>query len=179
MTTIYCSQKLEKFLGGVDKKTVAAEESPLGDWNGHSFHVNGKRCLLFLNSRTCYSLVITAILKKRLVNFPDFFRERLVRQLNDDFSLTEGTEILVRRRLWEIAICSTNNNRSVTSTMNQHVSALPHYALRFGPVDTWNDIAMSGVLNEAPVSAKVWANKGTPGYFLPKEATAELLATLK
>lgn len=178
MVTVFCSQKLESFLGKIEAELATTSEPHLGNWNGHSFHIDGKRCLIFLNSRNCYSVLITAILKKKVGDFGMFFRERLIRQLNDDFQLTEKTEVLVRQQLRTIQVCRTNNNRNVNGTMNQHVLALPYYTERFGPVEDWNELEMSRLLNDTPVSARVPANTDKSGYFSPREAMGALVSGL-
>lgn len=177
-TIVFCSQKLESFLGKVKGELTAGLEPHLGNWNGHSFHIDGKRCLIFLNSRTCYSVLITAILKKKIGDFRIFFRERLIQQLNDDFRLTEKSEVLVRQQLSNFHLCRTNNNRNVNGTMNQHVLALPYYTERFGPVEDWNELEMSRLLNDTPVSARVSANIDKSGYFWPNEAMGGLVDSL-
>ena len=175
MITVFCSKKLEKFLGEVDVKSAAEGVPLLGNWNGHSFHVTGKRCLLFLNSKTCYCVLVSAVLKKDIGNFREFFKERLVRQFMDDFKLGEMGEEILRHHLKNIRLSATNNDKSVLGTMNQHVQVMPYYTTRFGPVETWDDVSLSCLLNEVPVSAKVWANRDKSHYFFPREAMGELL----
>ena len=179
MINIFCSKKLEKFLGEVDV-TGAKEEVPLlGNWNGHSFHVTGKRCLLFLNSKTCYCVLISAVLKKDIGNFGEFFKERLVRQFMDDYKLDESKEVLLRHHLKDIRLSATNNDKSVLGTMNQHVKVMPYYTTtRFGPVEMWDDVALSCLLNEVPCSGKVWARKKKSSHFFPREAMSELLEAM-
>ena len=174
MITVFCSKKLEKFLGEVNVKSAAEDMPLLGNWNGHSFHVNGKRCLLFLNSKTCYCVLVSAVLKKDIGSFGEFYQERLIRQFMDDFKLRESEEILLRRHLKDIRLSATNNDKSVLGTMNQHVQVMPYYITRFGPVETWDDVSLSCLLNEVPSSAKVWAKRDR-SYFDPREAMGELL----
>jgi hypothetical protein len=174
MTTIFCSQKLEKFLGKIVMPSKDTTEPHLGNWNGQSVHVGGKRCMIFLNSKTCYVVLVTAILKKDVEPFPEFFRERLVRQFMDDFQLTEKMEVLLRRELSDIRVCPTNNNRNVIGMMNQHVPVLPYY-LRWGPVEQWDELKMSYILNGVPSKADVWARKRKYELFNTREAMGELL----
>jgi hypothetical protein len=178
MTTIFCSGKLEKFLGKVDVAGSADSEPLLGNWNGHSTHVDRKRCLIFLNSKTCYVVLITAVVKKDLGNFADFFKERLVHQLTDDFKLPEGKEVQLRRELSNIKVAGTNNNKNVLATMNKHVQVLPYYLSRFGPVENWDELSMSYLLNEVPCGANVWARKKKYQSFDPREAMGELLSAM-
>ena len=60
--------------------------------------------------------------------------------------------------------------------MNQHLLGIPHYMAQFdGPVEGWDDLYISHLLNDTPVSAKVWANRDKSRYFFPREAMAELV----
>lgn len=179
MITVFCSKKLEKFLGEVDVGRGEEDVPLLGNWNGHSFHVTGKRCLLFLNSKTCYCVLISAVLKMDIDNFEEFFKERLIRQFMEDFNLGENKEVLLRHHLKDIRISATNNDKSVLGTMNQHVKVMPYYTTtRFGPVETWDNVSLSCLLNEVPVSAKVWAKEREGPYFSPRNAMRELLEAM-
>ena len=103
----------------VEPTQLTDPEPMLGDWNGHSFHAIGKRCLIFLNSKTCYSMLVSNVLKRKLGDFSTFFRESLIQQLNYDFSLPEGREVLIRQQLSKLRISGTNNHRNVIGTMNE------------------------------------------------------------
>jgi hypothetical protein len=91
--TIYCSKKLEIFLGQTSELIRPTDKTTFGDWNGHLFTVDRKKCLIFMNNRTCYSVVMTNIQKRNTKDFGQIFKERLIRQLNHDIKLTEGQEI--------------------------------------------------------------------------------------
>jgi hypothetical protein len=61
--------------------------------------------------------------------------------------------------------------------MNQHVSVLPYY-LGWGPVEQWDELKMSYLLNEVPTKADVWARKGKNKMFDVREAMGELLKAM-
>jgi hypothetical protein len=174
MTTVYCSKKLDNFLKcTVPSDPAQAGPNLLGNWNGHYFHADGKRCMLFLNDKTCYSLLVVNALKRRIGNFKDFFKERVVRQLSEDFKLSERSEILIRKSLGPIDVRASNNNRNINGTMNRLVLAVKERPLHFG---TFDDFALSYWLNETPLTTKVLANREKSGYFFPREAMGELVA---
>lgn len=117
--------------------------------------------------------------KAKLGDIRRAFRERLIQQLNHDFPLTEAQEVSIRNQLSEIRVCKTNNDRNVIGTMNQWIYTLPYYGSRFGPVEAWDELFISHLLNDTPVTAKVWANKDRSGYFTPREAMKKLVSELK
>jgi hypothetical protein len=94
--TIYCSKKLETFLGKITPTIHPTDPSILGDWNGHLFTIDRKKCLIFMNNKTCYSVVMTNVLKKDAKNFGQVFKNRLFRQLYHDLTLNERQEIKIR-----------------------------------------------------------------------------------
>jgi hypothetical protein len=55
---------------------------------------------------------------------------------------------------------------------------LPYY-LKWGPVDQWDELSMSYLLNEVPMKADVWARKRKYQLFDTREAMGELLAAIK
>jgi hypothetical protein len=63
--------------------------------------------------------------------------------------------------------------------MNQFVATLQYYIPRFGPVEEWDELYISHLLNETPVGAKVWAKKNKTPYFMPKDAMLKLISVLK
>lgn len=180
MVTVFCSNTLAKFLGNVTRVSAADEVPLLGNWNGHSFHVAGKRCLLFLNSKTCYCVLVSAVLKKDLGDFEEFFTERVIRQLMHDFKLDERGEVLLRHHLKDIRLSAANNDKSVLGTMNQHIKVMPYYTTpRFGPVEAWDVVSLSSLLSDVPATAKVWARKKGMSHFFPRDAMGELLEVMK
>ncbi len=97
----------------------------------------------------------------------------------DDFRLGERGEALLRYHLKDIRLSATNNDRSVMGTMNQHIQVMPYYTTyRFGPVETWDVVSLSCLLNEVPVSANVWAKERKGPYFSPRETMGELLKSM-
>src|SRR5688572_25887935 len=116
--TIYCSKKLETFLGKVEPTTQSTPSIVFGDWNGHVFTLDKRKCLILTSNQTCYSLVTTQLLKKHVSDFGRFFKERLLRQLDYDFKLNERQEVNVRNELTDLVICKSNGDRRIITTIN-------------------------------------------------------------
>lgn len=137
--TIYCSKKLETFLGLTSQTIKPEEKAVLGDWNGHLFTVHRKRCLIFMNNRTCYSIVFTHVQKKNLKNFGQVFKERLIKQFDHDLELGEKQEIKLRNVLSEIVLTKSNNDKKIIGTINHQVENLKYnnYGDR---VENWDEL---------------------------------------
>ena len=118
MANIYCTKKLEKILG---KKLIEeeGEPSPLGNWNPNVFYVSGKKCLLMMNDKSYYSIVLINIQKKDFLNFHNLFIERFLQQLdNDNIEFPYAATPKIMNNLAPHFL-KTNNNRKVLGTMKE------------------------------------------------------------
>lgn len=173
--TVYCSKKLESFLGEIPSTSEQPERSVFGDWNGHLFTVDRKRCLLFMNSKTCYSVMMKNVYKKDLKDFGQVFKERLIRQLDYDVRINEKQEVIVRKELANIVLRKSNNNKKIIGTMNHHIENLKYNNYQ-GGIDNWDEIEVTSILNDYLMTTKIAANTGTNGnYFIPVELMRELI----
>lgn len=173
--TIYCSKKLETFLGQVNHSTKTKENSIFGDWNGHLFTVDRKRCLIFMNNRTCYSIVFTNVQKKNLKDFGLVFKERLIRQLDHDLELTEKQEIKLRNDLGDIELTKSNNDKKIIGTINHHVENLKYHNYGDG-VENWDEFQVTETINSYLVGTKILPDrKRNRDFFRPIELMMELV----
>lgn len=171
--TIYCSKKLETFLGQIIQTVQSTESSNLGDWNGHLFTIDRKKCLIFMNSKTCYSLIMTNVLKKDVKDFGQVFKERLIRQLDHDLNITERQETKFRKELGDIVISKSNNDKKILGTINHHIENLKYN--NFG-TENWDDINVTGILNGYLVGTKLTIDrKRNRDFFRPIELMQELV----
>jgi hypothetical protein len=173
--TIYCSKKLETFLGQITQTIQPTEPSDLGDWNGHLFTIDRKKCLIFMNNKTCYSVVMTNVLKKDLKDFGQVFKERLIRQLDHDLNINEGQEIKFRKELGVIGLSKSNNDKKIIGTINHHVDNLK-YNNYGGGVQTWDEVKVTGILNDYLVGTKITVDrKRNRDFFRPIELMQEFV----
>ena len=75
---IFCSVKLQKFLGSPLKDMTIVDPGNKWGWNAHLFYTERKKCLIFVNKHTYYSLFIPDLLKKDVENFENLFVNRLM-----------------------------------------------------------------------------------------------------
>jgi hypothetical protein len=172
---IYCSKKLEAFLGPITSITHQTESSKFGDWNGHFFSISRKNCLIFMNNKTCYSVVMTNVLKKDIKDFGQVFRERLIRQLDHDLELDEAQEIKIREDCSNILLNRSNNDKKIIGSINQQVDNLKYNNYGAG-IENWNDIEVTGILNRHLLGTKIAANSKAGGdFFRPIDLITELV----
>ena len=174
--TIYCSKKLESFLGRIAHTTCQpANPSIFGNWNGHLFTINRRKCLIFMSNKTCYSFIMTNVYKKDVIDFEQVFKERFIRQLDHDLNINENQEIKIRRELGMIALDKSNNDKKIIGTINHHVESLkyPDYQ---GGIENWDDVKLSGILNEDLLGTKIIVHQRNYGnYFSPIDLVRELI----
>ncbi|MCZ8332075.1 MAG: hypothetical protein O9282_12255 [Flavobacterium sp.] len=172
---IYCSKKLEVFLGKRIITESINENSIYGDWNGHLFTVKRKKCLLFMNNRTCYSLLFVNVNKKSLKDFGFHFKERLISQLSNDLNISESIEVKLRKDFNNIEIVNTNNDKKIIGTINHHIENLKYYYYD-GNIENWDEFKMTKELNDYLVGTKLFTElRRNRDFIRPIELMAELL----
>lgn len=95
------------------------DDSMLGNWCANIFYINRKKCIIFMNERSYFSVIIFSVTKSDLGNIYSRFREELGRVLLDeDF---EGATI--QKIVNDLKRVSFGNitNKSILGTMNNHV----------------------------------------------------------
>jgi hypothetical protein len=173
---IYCSKRLETFLRQTTPAVPPPIESKLGDWNGHFFTVKRKQCIVVMNNKSCYSVILLNIVKKDVNDFARVFKERFIEQLNFDLPLKESQEILIRQALGEITIARSNNDKRIFGTINHHVEILKLIGDRDGGIENTYVLRQNHNLNIMPVTAKIEVpNRRFKQFFVPKDVMADLI----
>ena len=94
MSRIYCTKKFQSFVGQVDEKLPSDfNEISINDWNAHLFFLDKRKCLVFVNNLTFYTIFLTDLLKNDLKNIDLIFKERLQKQLVND-KIIENSELV-------------------------------------------------------------------------------------
>jgi hypothetical protein len=89
----------------------------------------------------------------------------LVRQLNDDFKLSETVEASIRHELAQIRICRSNNNRRVNGIVKDILGLLKFYIWQMGSFEPADEPNIACLLNNRPIGAKVWARNNAEFYY--------------
>jgi len=174
MTHIYCSNKLEPFIGKVEPLPKDLPDNHFGSWNGHVFSIERRKNLIFTNDKTAYSFLLLDVVKKDIKDFRAVFREHLIQQLENDLHINEAQENNLRRELNEIKIHPTNNNKRIAGVINECVLSLKLHAELKGGLSQLYDVIHGQYLNSGLSKAKLELNKDQ--YFHPKDLMRDLLA---
>jgi len=163
MTRVYCTKKLKEFIGDVDETLpVDYNDLKLSDWNAHLFFVDKRKCIVFVNMLTYYSVFIADIVKKDLKNIDEIFLKRLNEQLHHDglaakdhengSILTEGAKI---------RFIKTNNNKKVLGRINDFVYMFKvHVAYKYGHLSATDVVYENGLINTTPTGKYTDTIKG-------------------
>ena len=175
-TSIFCSKKLETFLGNLVNPEIENESTYLGNWLGRLFILNSKKYLLLTNEKTAFSIIFPDIKKTDLNNFTDKFKDCLVTQLRYDANLSKEQELFLFKSLVDINFKPSNNNRTIIGTMNEFVSVV-RFDIEWKEENRISDLELSSKLNKYLVGTKLEMNKKK--YFRPKDLMSELLNDIK
>jgi hypothetical protein len=152
MTRVYCTKKLKDFIDNVDETLPDNfNDIKLSDWNAHLFFVDKRKCMVFVNILTNYSVFIADIVKKDLKNIDEIFMMRLKEQLiqhgivdyiDKAVFLTDGVKISFFR---------TNNNKKAIGRINDFVDMFKvHCSVKYGHLDEMDVVYENGLINRIP-----------------------------
>lgn len=86
MQIIRCTQKLIKDMGL--KKTDLSTSEPifsyLGSWHANLLHIDGKKCVLFVNNKTLFNFIVPNVKRQEIKNLSDMFNEHLIYTLSSE-----------------------------------------------------------------------------------------------
>jgi hypothetical protein len=152
MTKVYCTKKLKDFFENVDE-TLPDDfnDIKLSDWNAHLFFVDKRKCIVFVNIQTFYSVFIVDIVKKDLKNIDEIFRKRFKEQLIYDGVVEniEKTNFFTDGE--KISFFKTNNNKKVIGRINDFVDMFKvHCLVKYGHLNEMNVVYENGLINRTP-----------------------------
>jgi hypothetical protein len=150
MSRIYCTKKLQSFIGQVDEKLPSdLNEISINDWNAHLFFLDKRKCLIFVNNLTFYTIFLVDILKKDLKNIDLIFRKRLQEQLVHDkiISDSEFAESIFSKP--ELNFFKTNNNKKVIGRINDFTDMFKvHCFYKYDNVKEMDVLKENGLMNQ-------------------------------
>ena len=115
MQLIRCTQKLLKELR-ISPGEMEQPEGVLGGWHANLLRIERRKCVLFTNDATLFSIFIPGMKKERFERMAHVFGQELFHSLNrEGFGQSEIETVL--DEIQEIH-CAKTNNRSVLGSMN-------------------------------------------------------------
>lgn len=121
MLVLHCTQKLLRAAGGRGAGRVPNAD-PLDLWHANLFHWERRKCVIVVNDRTLFPVLLFGVKKPQLSDLPRAFTERFCSLLHE--RKVPAYIIDHVRRLYSEAHLTTTSDRSVTGSLNQFVHEL-------------------------------------------------------
>ncbi|WP_438710743.1 DUF6933 domain-containing protein [Aquimarina muelleri] len=131
MITLFCSNKLQKYIGFKENQAKQDHLSELNNWNGHLFIINRKKCLFFMNHETYFSFVVYDIKKPDIKRINELFINGLITELQKLELITPEQEELVKSKFTEVFLHSSINNRKIIGNMNNLIQITEYYKYNY------------------------------------------------
>ena len=162
---IYCTKKLEEFIGNVNQELPSKIiYRSVSDWNAHLFYVERKKCIVFVNNRTAYSVFLVDIKKKDLKNIDLLFYQRLIKQFRHDNINSGNVSFEKHFPVENLKFYKTNNDRKTIGRINDFVGMFKtHLVYKYGELKNMNIVYENGLFNSTPTGKpgevkKTWSN---------------------
>ena len=150
MQLIRCTQKLLKELR-VKPTEVEPEFGYIGDWHANLLRFERRKCVLFTNSRTLYSIFIPGLKRPDFARLDEIFRQSLFRRLRiEGFSQFQIEKALDEYQRLHF---SKTNNRSVLGSMTDIAFQIEAYITSSGGMKFIDLDAINDELNRIPMGA--------------------------
>ncbi len=162
MLRIYCTKKLEAFIGSVDQELPSdIIHRSIFDWNAHLFSVERKQCIAVINNRTAYSVFLVGIKKKDLKVIDLYFYHRLIQQFRHDKVIGENESVEKLFAGGNLKFYKTNNDRKTIGRINDFVYMFKtHLSYKYEKLENMDIVYENGLFNSTP-TGKPGENKKT------------------
>jgi hypothetical protein len=149
--TIGITQKLKDQLNIKFLNTVEKYSPVLWTWHAGLRVISRKKCILFTNDLTLYSFLVYGAKKKDLEDFPTFFKEFLIQNLESENLTQQEIEIIISDS--DKISLTKSSNRSVLGSMNEFNRLIPFYLQKEFDSNTnqINTIGINKKLNRIPM----------------------------
>ncbi|NOU46215.1 MAG: hypothetical protein HOO86_04045 [Bacteroidales bacterium] len=149
MTRVYCTKKLKEFIGNIEE-TLPDDyiDIKTSDWNAHLFFVDKRKCIVFVNILTYYSVFVADFAKKDLKNIDEIFGKRLKEQLSHDKVVVDFENARFLTEGSKISFIKTNNNKTVIGRINDFVDMFKiHCTYKYGHLNEMDIVYENGLFN--------------------------------
>lgn len=157
MPILRCTSKLLKEIDESPAVDSAPSSSPLGDWYGHLFTVERRKCIIFINEPTLFVCIAFNLLKADYRNIRPFFVKLLIRTLYTVDCANKHIEWILKVHE-ELPIGKTCN-RSTLGSLNNRVADAKAFIQYHGGLEHCNLEIVANALNDTPM-APIGYSKG-------------------
>ena len=156
MVNIFCTNKLAGLISVKPILNSVTENSE--SWSAHLFSIAGRKCILFTEKETCYSVLLVDVLKKDLKDINSLFYNAFICQLNTDkIELTPNLSYVDKINC-ELTLYRTDNDRKTIGVMNSLILDLKSYCdTKFDKIAAARYFGQN-IINGIPIGSRKFAN---------------------
>ncbi|CAM1354401.1 DUF6933 domain-containing protein [Tenacibaculum insulae] len=154
MTTIFTTKKLEKIIKKRIDNQVIEIENIFGKWNASVLFIAKKKCLLFVNAKTFYSVIIPRFTVKDLAKIDILFLENFYAQLNFE-KIKVGFNKL-DENIGSLRFHQTDNDKKITGIINYNISKLNYFKYEYAIFNSEVIREMTKKINSTPFKQLGW-----------------------
>lgn len=156
MPTLRLTSKLLAEIDDQAPPDIAAMPSPLGDWYGHVFTIERRKCIIFINEPTLFVCPALGVVKADYRRIVPFFVSVLAQALRaTSFTEDDAEWILGHHR--EIAL-GRATNRSALGSLNNRIADSKAYIASDGGFSVSDIGSLTRWLNETPMKPIGYSN---------------------
>ena len=154
MPFLRCTSKLLADIDDLPSKESSA--SPLGDWYGHLFTVDRRKCLMFINEPTLFVCPIFDVLKADYRDIAPLFRKVLAWTLRE-MAFPENDLAWILGIHKNLAVGQTTN-RSTVASLNNRIANAKTTFLWQGGFGCCEISSLAASLNQTPMKPIGYSN---------------------
>ena len=124
MTEIFTTKKLENLIKKRIENRTLNVGNIFGKWNASVLYIAKKKCLIFVNSKSFYTVIIPRFSTTELDKIHLLFLENFYAQLDFEKIKTDA-EFLVDN-IGELKFYATDNDKKMTGIINYNISKIDY-----------------------------------------------------
>lgn len=159
MITLYCSNKLQAYIGFKHSEIEIDKHLVLFSWNAHIFRVDRKNCLFFMNQETYFSFIVFNIKKADMKDLVKLFRIGFSEELKKCGLINEKQVFVLYAKISDLFLHTSINNRKVIGNMNNLIQIVKGIVYFIDEEITTEEYYKTNTINDYPI---VPLKYGTP-----------------
>ncbi len=174
-TPVFLSASLQRYAQKLVTTSLPVEIGLLGNWNATVFNVNRKKCWLFTNAQTSFSVILTDVRSADLVNIQKLFLRAFYDQLK--YKVMPFYHQTLYRQVGTLTFHRTNNDRRTIGFQNTRLQTLIHWKNQYHDLENMYMVEFARRLNNTPIF--LGTSRKMKDFTTPSKEMRELLNILK
>lgn len=173
-TPVFLSASLQRYAQKLVTTLPPTEIGLLGNWNATVFNVNRKKCWLFTNAKSSFSVILTDVRSADIGNIQELFLKALNDQL--EYEVIPFYAQNLRNQLGVLTFHRTNNDRRTIGFQNTRIQTLSFWKNQHPELENRHMIEFACRLNNTPIF--LGTSRASKDSTTPSNEIRELLRIL-